>query len=73
MPTYDKHYRKPEYFGNPYPELVKFFSEYEPKGNLLDLGCGQERDCARAYLIICAHIDHAHVELLICKYLGFFV
>ena len=44
MVTYDKHYREPEYFGEPYPELVTFFAEYEPKGNVLDLGCGQGRD-----------------------------
>ena len=44
MVTYDKHYQEPEYFGNPYPELVDFFSQYEPKGSVLDLGCGQGRD-----------------------------
>lgn len=44
MPTYDKHYTKPGYFGNPYPELVNYFESYEPKGKLLDLGCGQGRD-----------------------------
>ena len=44
MPTYDKHYQEPNYFGDPYPELVAFFSEYKPKGRVLDLGCGQGRD-----------------------------
>lgn len=44
MPTYDKHYTEPEYFGEPYPELQTFFREYEPKGHVLDLGCGQGRD-----------------------------
>ena len=44
MVTYDKHYREPDYFGDPYPELVQFFSQYEPKGKVLDLGCGQGRD-----------------------------
>ena len=44
MPTYDKHYKTPDYFGQPYPELVSFFTNYEPKGTLLDLGCGQGRD-----------------------------
>ena len=44
MPTYDKHYQEPEYFGNSYQELVEFFSQYEPKGTVLDLGCGQGRD-----------------------------
>ncbi len=45
MPTYDKHYEKPLYFGQSYPELVSFFQNYEPKGHVLDLGCGQGRDC----------------------------
>jgi SAM-dependent methyltransferase len=44
MPTYDKHYKQPNYFGEPYPELVSFFEDHEPKGNVLDLGCGQGRD-----------------------------
>ena len=47
MLTYDKHYKAPNYFGEPYPELIQFFKEYEPKGHVLDLGCGQGRDCAR--------------------------
>lgn len=42
--TYDKHYREPAYFGEPYPELVSFFEKHEPKGHVLDLGCGQGRD-----------------------------
>ncbi|EMR73731.1 Tellurite resistance protein TehB, partial [Thaumarchaeota archaeon SCGC AB-539-E09] len=44
MPTYDKHYKQPNYFGEPYPELVSFFKNHEPKGHVLDLGCGQGRD-----------------------------
>lgn len=44
MPTYDKHYRTQEYFGEPYPELVSFFRDFDPKGTVLDLGCGQGRD-----------------------------
>ena len=44
MPAYDKHYKKADYFGKPYPELVSFFKHYEPKGHVLDLGCGQGRD-----------------------------
>jgi 2-polyprenyl-3-methyl-5-hydroxy-6-metoxy-1,4-benzoquinol methylase len=44
MPIYDKHYQESEYFGDPYPELVTFFAEYEPKGKVLDLGCGQGRN-----------------------------
>ena len=44
MPTYDKHYRESDYFGDPYPDLISFFTEYEPKGKVLDLGSGQGRD-----------------------------
>jgi tellurite methyltransferase len=44
MATYDKHYKKADYFGESYPELVFFFHKYEPKGHVLDLGCGQGRD-----------------------------
>jgi tellurite methyltransferase len=42
--TYYRETKIPEYFGEPYPELVSFFKEYEPKGTVLDLGCGQGRD-----------------------------
>jgi len=44
MSSYDKHYRKIDYFGDPYPELVSFFKEYNPKETVLDLGCGQGRN-----------------------------
>ena len=44
MPTYDKHYKLPNYFGAPYPELLSFFKHHEPKGHVLDLGSGQGRD-----------------------------
>lgn len=44
MVEYDKHYKKADYFGNSYKELVQFFAEYRPKGKVLDLGCGQGRD-----------------------------
>ena len=44
MSTYDKHYEKQAYFGDPYPELVSFFQKYKPKEHVLDLGCGQGRD-----------------------------
>ncbi|WP_027955758.1 class I SAM-dependent methyltransferase [Halobacillus kuroshimensis] len=43
-PTYDHYYEEPQYFGDPYPGLIKFFESYEPKGHVLDLGCGQGRD-----------------------------
>ncbi len=41
---YDKYYQTENLFGEPYPELMKFYSEIENKGKLLDLGCGQGRD-----------------------------
>ncbi len=42
--VYDMHYRDAHYFGDPYPGLVEFFRAHEPKGKVLDLGCGQGRD-----------------------------
>jgi SAM-dependent methyltransferase len=44
VPIYDKHYKQSNHFGDPYPALISFFKRYEPKGTLLDLGCGQGRD-----------------------------
>lgn len=44
MSGYDKYYKTEDYFGDPYPELIDFFERYEPKGRLLDLGCGQGRN-----------------------------
>ncbi|MEX1376791.1 MAG: methyltransferase domain-containing protein [Eubacteriales bacterium] len=44
MATYDKYYKDENYFGNPYPELINFFSEYPQRGKLVDLGAGQGRD-----------------------------
>ena len=44
MKGYDKHYTTPDLFGDPYPELIEFFSMFEPKTTLLDLGCGQGRN-----------------------------
>lgn len=41
---YDKYYQTENLFGKPYNELVDFYSKIEPKGKLLDLGCGQGRD-----------------------------
>ena len=41
---YDKYYQAENLFGDPYPELVRFYAAIEPKGTLLDLGCGQGRD-----------------------------
>lgn len=41
---YDKYYQTENLFGEPYPELIDFYSKIEDKGKLLDLGCGQGRD-----------------------------
>ena len=42
--SYNEYYKKQNYFGNPYPGLVKFFESYPNKTTVLDLGCGQGRD-----------------------------
>lgn len=42
--SYDKYYQTENLFGNPYPELIKFFAGWAKRGKLLDLGCGQGRD-----------------------------
>ena len=44
MTDYDKYYEVEDLFGEPYPELIDFFRRYEPKGKMIDLGCGQGRD-----------------------------
>lgn len=44
MADYDKYYKTENLFGEPYPELIDFFRQYEPKGRMIDLGCGQGRD-----------------------------
>ncbi len=44
MVKYDKYYEEEQHFGEPYPELVKFFREIEVRGKVLDLGCGQGRN-----------------------------
>lgn len=41
---YNTYYQTEDLFGEPYPELIAFFSSYSRKGKLLDLGCGQGRD-----------------------------
>lgn len=42
--SYDKYYQVENLFGEPYPELIDFYSKINNKGTLLDLGCGQGRD-----------------------------
>lgn len=42
--TYDNYYQTENLFGEPYRELIEFFTEYPIKGKLLDVGCGQGRD-----------------------------
>lgn len=42
--SYNKHYKKKEYFGKSYPGLVNFFETYPERNSVLDLGCGQGRD-----------------------------
>ncbi len=42
--TYDSYYKSENLFGDPYPELIQFFTEYTERGKVLDLGCGQGRD-----------------------------
>ncbi|MEK6151924.1 class I SAM-dependent methyltransferase [Flavobacteriaceae bacterium 3-367] len=42
--AYDNYYKTENLFGEPYPELIAFFSKFAKKGKVLDLGCGQGRD-----------------------------
>lgn len=42
--SYDKYYQTENLFGEPYPVLIDFFTEYPKKEKLLDLGCVQGRD-----------------------------
>lgn len=43
-PIYNKHYKKKNYFGEPYSGLAKFFKEYNRNSMILDLAYGQGRD-----------------------------
>lgn len=42
--SYDKYYQTKNLFGEPYPELIAFLTNYPKRGKVLDLGCGQGRD-----------------------------
>jgi len=42
--TYDKHYKKKDYFCKPYPQLIEYFEGLSKSKYVLDLGCGQGRD-----------------------------
>ena len=42
--TYDELYETEDLFGNPYPELIDYFTSQSNKGRVLDLGCGQGRN-----------------------------
>ena len=44
MPNYDQQYQEEDLFGQPYPEFVDFMDVWQPKGTVLDIGCGQGRD-----------------------------
>lgn len=44
MSSYNKYYKKLNYFGNPYPELIEYFDRFDRSLQVIDLGCGQGRD-----------------------------
>ena len=71
MTVYDQHYLTEDLFGDAYPELVAFFEQYEPKGHVLDLGCGQGRDAialARiGYRVTGVDVSEVGVEQMIEK------
>lgn len=71
MVEYDKHYLEENYFGESYKELVDFFKHHEPKGTVLDLGCGQGRDCIEiaklGYIVTGVDISRVGIDQMIEK------
>ena len=70
--SFDDAYKKtPEMFGHPYRELQDYFSKYEPRGSLLDLGCGQGRDSlffsSVGYKVTAVDISQVGISQLIQK------
>lgn len=65
MTVYDQYYKTADLFGKPYPELIEFFKQYEPKGKLIDVGCGQGRNsiplAGLGYIV--TGIDHSKVGM----------
>ncbi len=63
--NYDDYYQTENLFGDPYPELVRFFTRLETRGKVLDLGCGQGRDSialARMGYYVTG-VDHSEVGI----------
>lgn len=71
MVEYDKYYLETDYFGKSYKGLIDFFREYEPKGSVLDLGCGQGRDSIElakmGYVVTGVDISEVGVNQMISK------
>ena len=44
MSNNNTYYKTLNLFGDPYPELIDFFRDYELRGKVLDIGCGQGRN-----------------------------
>lgn len=62
---YDTYYQTENLFGEPYPELTEFYEKIDPKGKLLDLGCGQGRDAIELAKLgfEVTGIDHSRVGI----------
>ncbi len=65
---YDKYYQKEKLFGDPFGEVIAFFSQQSKKGKVLDLGCGQGRNAialARlGYSVLGLDISRVGIEQL---------